>query len=330
MQSEAERNEREVSYVGLEGTTRLETPLLPDERLVVAAGTVVEATDDGVVVRTPDVESEVGGIDVETMRRMLAAIDGNATVTELRARLAPELDGEIVDALLQSLVGGVLRVRIDRGRRAQKSLIVIDDFLDDADARRAEALKAEYAPVDWFLFPGLFSKHTPDNVPAVMASLEQLLGTPLVWGEGPIHGHFRYSSTEHRRRAGANVHVDQFSWNAVICLTPTELCSGGIAFYRHRATGLFGRDLGSLRASGLDDESFVRRVEELVTTDGPDEAKWEEIGRVDLRMNRLIVLDSRCFHRTTSHFGTTVADGRITQGFSCFTADDPHRFEWWA
>src|SRR5262249_30305815 len=99
-------------YVGLEGATRLEAPLLPGERREDTPGTRVERDAAGAaVLRAGDQESVVEGLDVEPLRRFLSAIDGVVTVAEIRQRLAGDLSPETVDALLGSLVGGILRIR---------------------------------------------------------------------------------------------------------------------------------------------------------------------------------------------------------------------------
>jgi hypothetical protein len=309
---------------------RLETRVLPDERLEAVEPIAVEAAAEGVRLRTSSSEITFEGLTVDEMKAILAPLDGRNTLAEALQSVAsnPET-AETIEGVLGSLVGDFLRIRWDPARRPQKNVMVIDDFLRDAEARRAEALAAEYRGFDWFLFPGLFSVEPPDNVEPVMNELQQLVGTKLVWGAGPIHGRYRYSATEHRRRAGANVHVDPFSYNAVVCLTPTPLCRGGISFYRHEATGLFGQDFASFRASGLADRNFVAEIERLVSDDGPHEERWKEVDRVDLRFNRLVIFNPRLFHRTNSQFGDAPANARITQGFSAYAADDPLRFEYW-
>jgi hypothetical protein len=112
-------------------------------------------------------------------------------------------------------------------------------------------------------------------------------------------------------------------------LTPDELCRGGISFYRHKETALFGRDAASFRASGKSTREFLRHVDDLVMRDGPHEDRWEETSRIDLRYNRLILFNPRLFHRTNSQFGDTVENARISQGFSCYARDDPFRYRVW-
>src|SRR5262249_48827782 len=148
------------------------------------------------------------------------------------------------------LLGTAVRVAPTLPPVASPKLIVVDDFLPDAEARRAEALSARYRTIDWFFFAGKYSVHRPDNVGAVMKRIEELVGAPLLWGNGPIHGHFRCSLASSKRKAGLNVHTDPFTWNAVLCLTRTKDCRGGLSLYRHRSTGLLGRDPASARVSG--------------------------------------------------------------------------------
>ena len=290
----------------------------------------MEAFGDDVVLRTSHSEITFEGLRAPEMEAILARLDGRSSVAEVVQGLASDEEtAEAVEEVLNALVGDFLRIRWDPAHRRDKSVIVVDDFLPDVDARRAEALRAQYRGFDWFLFPGLFSVEAPDNIDWVMRDLQELLGTKLVWGEGPIHGHYRYSATEHRRRAGANVHVDPFTYNAVVCLTPTALCRGGVSFYRHEETGFFGQDFASFRGSGLSDREFVAKIEHVVSRDGPHEERWTEVDRVDLRYNRMLIFNPRLFHRTNSQYGDCPANARITQGFSAYGADDPFRFEYW-
>jgi hypothetical protein len=335
MDESTSRSALEVStaFEGLDDAMRLESPLFPTERLEVVRGTTVCGGSEQVaLVRAGDAQCELEGVGTDLVRALLTAIDDGATVGELHRRFDGVVGAQELESILRGLIGAVLHIRIDPEARVReaKSLVVVDGFLDDPDVRRAEALRAEYRPVEWFLFPGLFSVHAPDNVDATMRRIQQILGVRLLWGEGPIHGHYRWSTSGDARRAGANVHVDPFSWNAVLCLTPTERCRGGISFYRHRATGLHGADFASLRTFGGDAPAHRQLVSRLVSEEGANEAAWHEVGRVDLRYNRLILFDPRQFHRTNAQFGATREDGRITQGFSCFACDDPYRYKPWA
>lgn len=311
---------------------QLDTKLSRSERLSKVGAVTCEAQAGGsLVIRSPMGVMEIEGPTRKQMRRLLAAIDGRNDVAALCGVLAPDLRPSDVASILRALMGFGLVIEPTRAPRLdQRSLIVVDDFLPDPEARRAEALRAEYTPVDWFYWPGRFSTRAPSNVDRSMKRIEALVGGPLVWSRGPLHGHYRCSLRSSLRQQGDNVHTDPFSWNAVLCLTRDEHCEGGVSFYRHRATGLYGRDLRSFARFGGTFGAFLAAHGELVTKDGPTLSRWEELGRVDLRFNRLILFQPQYFHAVNRLFGTTMENGRITQGFSCYKPDDPCRFELWA
>jgi hypothetical protein len=289
----------------------------------------LDGARDSVTIRTRVAVVELERVSRAAIARILEAIDGRSTVGEIAARAARGLDPAAVTAVLQALVGFCVFIVPRADARPCRSLIVVDNFLADADARREEALRASYRRVPWFLFPGNYSEHEPENVGAIMQRIEELTGRRLCWGRGPIHGHYRCSLKTRRRPGGANVHTDPFSWNGVLCLSRDEDCRGGVSFYRHRRTGGLGRHAFALLRSGDSPEVFLAEDRKLLAKDGPDLAHWEEIGSVELRFNRLILFDPRQYHNVNTLFGTSPANARLTQGFSCYEPDDPYRFEEW-
>jgi hypothetical protein len=320
-----------VDHQSADAPGRLRTPLLADEILVKARRIRIDAGDEpsSTLVRAGSVALALAGLDPPEVREVLAAVDGRATVRELLAAAPPRLGADGVRAVLQALVGFCLWV-LPAARAPRPSLIVVDDFLEDPDRRRAEALRARYRPVPWFLYPGNYSEDEPDNIAAIMKRLEGLVGRKLYWGRGPIHGHYRSALGLPRNRAGANgIHTDPFSWNAVLCLSRDRDCRGGLSFYRHRRSRLVGRDGASLLRSGDGPEAFRDADHRRVTADGQRLERWHETGRVDVRWNRLILFDPRQYHNVNTLFGDSLATCRLTQGFSCFEADDPYRFEEW-
>jgi hypothetical protein len=313
-----------------QGASRLESPLLPGERLVPLRGLeVLPRPDGGSILVCSAAEVEIAELEPELLRRLLAKLDGRTDVDEVCDQLSADLDAETTRAVLTGLCGSVLRIAVDRDRAptGRPSLIVVDDFLPDPDSRRAEALQATFQPVEWFRYPGDHSLGVPDNLASSMARIEKLVGTRLLHGAGAIHGHYRCSLARHRDGI-SNIHTDPTSWNGVLCLTPTRLCSGGISFYRHRASGALGRDPSLLRdfdGSADDfDEQHARHLEE-----GCAPEKWDEVARVDVRFNRLILINPRFFHNVNALFGDSVATARLTQGFSAYAFDDPYRYELW-
>jgi hypothetical protein len=310
---------------------QLASPLASWERPgKLGAITCTAKADGSLAVATPRSVIEIGGPSVKQMRMLLAAIDGKNDVAAICRRMSSELLTSDVVHLLRTLMGhGLVLEPSPKPRHDSRMLIVVDDFLPDPEVRRAEALRAKYLPIDWFYWPGRFSERAPNNVDRLMKRLEALVGTKLVWSRGPIHGHYRCSLRSSARRLGDNVHTDSFRWNAVLCLTRDEHCEGGVSFYRHRATGLYGRDLHSFSRVGGRFGAFLKEHDEIIAKDGRRLSRWEEVSRVDLRFNRLILFQPLYFHAVNRLFGTSLENGRITQGFSCYTPDDPCRYEAW-
>ena len=85
------------------------------------------------------------------------------------------------------------------------SLIVVDDFLDNAMALREAAMRLTY-PEQQSMFPGRNSQERI-NVEGLSAQVSRLVNEPLMpLGFPQSHGKFRISLASDERRA--NVHVD--------------------------------------------------------------------------------------------------------------------------
>jgi hypothetical protein len=268
----------------------------------------------------------------DEVRRIVEAIPGNDVRSVCRA-VSDAMPRKRALHLLNELTGFAFSV-IPRRRPTpadeSPSLIVIDDFWDDPDALRAQALAAAYRPFpDFFLYPGKVSVDAGPNADAVMVQIEKLLGRRIVWGAGEVHGHFRITHAGQEKR-GVNVHHDPFGWNAVLYLSKPEHCRGGISFYRHKQTGFMGIDAGTHARFVGSDEAFLAEVDRVIEADGATLDGWEELARVDIRYNRMIILNCRFFHNINAWFGDRDDNARITQSFSCYAFDDPRRFEFFA
>lgn len=101
-------------------------------------------------------------------------------------------------------------------------------------------------------------------------------------------------------------------WAAVCYLSMPEMCTGrkGIIFYRHRKT-----QLESVEGADSDAISLIKRQ-------GADPSQWDEIGFVPMKFNRVALFDGRHFHAASPGFGTSTADGRLTQLFGIDFLED--------
>lgn len=89
---------------------------------------------------------------------------------------------------------------------------------------------------------------------------------------------------------------------------PDDLVSG-TAFWRHRASGRY-----ELSESDRTDADLLASLD----ADGADEAKWQMVGLVGQKFNRLVIYPSNLFHSRypKDAWGTDASNGRIT--FACF------------
>jgi hypothetical protein len=188
-------------------------------------------------------------------------------------------------------------------------LIVIDDFLRNADAVRAEALRMQYAVGG--RYPGLNStdKLTIEGLDDVVSNIVRVpLKAP--WDESFSHAHFRVSLAEHNDKP-ARIHIDQSHWSGILYLSRPEDCQGGTEFFRHIPTNTdrLPMDEVALRATGYASYDALRA--EVLDKDALDRSKWEMTMQVPMRFNRLILLQPHYWHTAGPGFGTTLENGRL-------------------
>lgn len=208
---------------------------------------------------------------------------------------------------------------------AERDLLVVDDFLPDPLAFRAQALAlCEQAATyqQGANFPGV--QTPPQPCMAAMQRIADWLGQPLKW-DSPDTGALRASLASDAARA--DVHVDSPTqphiYGGVLYLSLPEHCQGGTSFYRHRATGWAGRpDAATLKASGYG--SFLdfqkrhlppNRKQSFADWERQRDATWEQLFEIPMRFNRLIVFRSDFFHAISGLFGDSLANGRLVQLF---------------
>jgi len=206
-----------------------------------------------------------------------------------------------------------------------RDLLVIDDFLPDPEAFRAEALRlcaSEARRSAQGNYPGV--QTPPRPVEATMQRIAAMLGRAIKW-DSPDNGALRVSLADDEARA--DVHVDNPTlpniFGGVLYLSRPEDCRGGTRFYRHRATGWDRRpDDAALRAMGhasfLDFQKRhlpINRRLPFAEWQRQRDAIWEFQFEVPMRFNRLIVFRSDFFHSITELFGDRAETGRLVQLF---------------
>lgn len=109
----------------------------------------------------------------------------------------------------------------------KQNLIVIDDFLDDPDLTRQEALEFDYSKVSHY-FPGARStKKCGSDVFEITKKLEKILDGKIKWGLESDTFHFQscFEGTK------TWIHVDDWEWAAVLYLTPDAIVDSGTGIY---------------------------------------------------------------------------------------------------
>ena len=189
-----------------------------------------------------------------------------------------------------------------------RSLIIVDEFLDNAAALREAALRLDY-PDNEAPFPGRNSLQRL-NIPGLAEEVSHIVDEPLRPLSPPqSHGKFRITLGSDVGKA--RVHADAAHWSGILYLSRPEDCQGGTEFFRHIRTGT-DRALTApeqWRAHGY--SSFEEMHRDIVEQDTLDPSKWEMIMQVPMRFNRLVLLRPWLWHTAGSGFGDSLENGRL-------------------
>jgi hypothetical protein len=188
------------------------------------------------------------------------------------------------------------------------SFLVVDDFLDNAEALRAHALTLDYPPQQG-QFPGRNSRQRIE-IEGLTEAVCTILGEQLVAAPPPqSHAKTRLALAADKGRG--KVHVDESHWSGILYLSREEDCRGGTEFFRHKATGLdlfpFAKE--QLDRGGFADHADAHRV--LIEQDGTNDSAWEQIMTIPMRFNRLLLLRPWLFHTAGPAFGDRPENARL-------------------
>lgn len=201
-----------------------------------------------------------------------------------------------------------------------RSLVVVDNVLDNASQLREAALTLDYpeAPGD-VLYPGRNSIQQI-NIDGLHQQIERVLGERLVPAGGDSFARFRVSLENDEGRGG--VHVDPCHWTCVYYLTPDEYCEGGTDFYRHKLSGLehAPHSPSDLARAGAKSYSDYVNNHAFPDTKNPD--AWEHVMHVPMRFNRMILFRPWFFHDAGPGFGSDIRTGRLVYLLFFFSAAD--------
>lgn len=171
-------------------------------------------------------------------------------------------------------------------------MIVIDDFLPDAQAARQHALEAAY--IDWQGYDGeVYKRVSLTEVPGLLERIEAVMGPVDLLGMG-------YRLNFNGELPNAAIHSD-LGWGTHALVLYLSEGEGGTAFWRHKATNTTRIDAGQ------------HDLLEVIQHDWDDVSKWEQIGMCPMKLNRAVIYEGANYHSRYpfAAFGTGPEDGRL-------------------
>jgi len=196
------------------------------------------------------------------------------------------------------------------------SVLIVDDFYDDADVVRRNAVGFDFPqPDEEKNYPGRNSTQNflPDGLDDIVS---QLVHEPVIGHPTPDHGRFRISLQGDDRDRRYYVHVDgHVHWSGILFLSPDEFCQGGTEFFRHRETGSDRTFIYDREAQERGWDSCAQFTDETLNRDSSDLSKWEHLMTVPMRFNRLVLFRPWFWHTSGASFGDTLENGRLVQLF---------------
>ena len=188
------------------------------------------------------------------------------------------------------------------------SFLVIDDFLEQPDEVRKQALALDYPNIEG-PYPGRNSVQRLE-LPGLSQFVSQLVGERLKPIE-PLQSHSKCRITLASDPRRGDVHVDPSQWSGILYLTRSEHCRGGTEFFRHKATGLERSPVTDDEALQMGQPSRDAVLERTVNQDGGRRSAWEKTMEIPMRYNRLVMLRPWLFHTAGPGFGKSLEDGRL-------------------
>ena len=189
------------------------------------------------------------------------------------------------------------------------SLIIVDDFLEQAENFRATALGLSYPEREGEYFPGRNSVQR-----LALEGLEQeisaIVREPLVPLTN-LRSHAKCRIALAGDDQEAKIHVDPSHWSGILYLSRPEDCQGGTEFFRHIETGMDRVPIGPKDLAEAGFSSYEQLQREIMDRDVHDRSKWECEMVVPMRFNRLVLLRPWLFHTSGPGFGDRIENGRL-------------------
>lgn len=189
------------------------------------------------------------------------------------------------------------------------SLIIVDDFLENADELRRAALRLTYPPQEG-AFPGRNSLERIE-IGGLARKVSDLVREPLK-AISPPQSHAKCRISLAKDEGRAKVHIDRGAhWSGILYLSRPDDCHGGTEFFRHRRTGTDHAPINETELAATGYSSYQEVHREIIEKDSNDDAKWELIMQVPMRFNRLILLRPWLWHTAGPAFGDSMENGRL-------------------
>jgi hypothetical protein len=205
-------------------------------------------------------------------------------------------------------VGETHRRPNSQARFVPTSLIIVDDFLENAESLRNAALALTY-PKQAGPYPGRNSVQRIE-LAGLSEQISRVAGEPLR-PMSPPESHAKFRITLASDEGKAKVHIDPSHWSGILYLSLPQDCEGGTDFFRHRPTGLDRAPINDRELAALGFSSREEMHREIIEKDSVDDSKWELTMRVPMRFNRLVLLRPWLWHTAGPGFGERPENGRL-------------------
>ena len=190
-----------------------------------------------------------------------------------------------------------------------KSLIIIDDFLEDPHTLRDLGLAQNYPGMEEdTYFPGRNSEYAQPII-GLTERISAIVGERLKIAEGNAHCKFRMAFAGDKGTAG--VHIDDAHWSCLLYLSLPEDCSGGTELYRHIPTDTDHAPMNQEDFKTLGISSAEEIWDKILWPDTNDKSKWELLTTIPMRFNRLVLFRPQQWHDAGPGFGDCPENARL-------------------
>jgi len=192
----------------------------------------------------------------------------------------------------------------------RQSLYVIDDFYENPDEVREQALKMHFFKAGHGNYPGVRTDPVSEHDSEIIKNYIQdhILKQEIIYWPREANSSFQYTVETDK----SWIHHDATTWAAVCYLTPNPEKEAGTAIFRHKESGVSWYN-------PVDDSTEFNFSKGLANP--MDNDLWETITEVSNVYNRMVIYRGNLYHSSMKPgFGTCVKTGRLFQTFFFNTA----------